>query len=85
VEYFSLMNELPGTTLPRIGAVVSRCSNRRRASVVSTNWMDNLYLMGGAYIGVLRCMRPLSVAHMVKGDHVCATQVICIPISWTLR
>ena len=63
-------------TATNTGLVLPISNGKRKsdARVVSTNWIDNLYPMDGVYIRILRCMRPLTLAHMAKSGHVCATR-----------
>ena len=42
--------------------------------VVSTNWVDNITLWVAHTSRILRCMRPLTIAHLAKSGQVCATQ-----------
>ena len=51
---------------------------------MSTNWVHNLLGWVAHTSRILRCMRPLRVAHVAKSGHVCATQ-FCMRISWTLH
>jgi hypothetical protein len=54
--------------------------------VVSTNWVDDsFWWVGGVYIAHFAMYAILENRTHVKSGHACATQVICIALSWILH